>query len=82
MCRSDSGAASFLGELWEAFDEWRASNFPHMSSLPVLELRECEAILATGEPCLLPKMAVPRDFVQTAADASPTEVSASIHTLP
>lgn len=80
--QSDSGGASFLGELWDAFKEWRTDKYTAMASLPTLDLQASEAVLATGEPCLLPAMTVPRDHVQTSPNASAAEIAAMTAAFP
>ena len=57
---SDSGAASFLGQVWEAVQEMNASASWKVESIPAYVGYLNEAELATGKPHNLAPLSIPR----------------------
>ena len=74
--RSDSGGASFLGAVWDAFQAWRASQDWTPVSVPRLKLEHYEAALAVGGPHALSVPAMPNVVPGVPEGASPAEVCA------
>ena len=72
--RSDSGGASFLGQVWEAAGEWRASQQWSLASVQRLALEQYEAALAVGVPHNLPPLSLPAAVPGVPEGASPAEV--------
>ena len=72
--RSDSGGASFLGDVWTAMQEWRESAAWRPVSVPALDLQHYEATLAVGGPAELRPPALPDRPPLVPDDASPAEV--------
>ena len=74
-CRSDSGSASFLGDVWAAMQEWRDSKAWQPVSVPSLDLQHYEATLAVAGPVELRPPALPERPPLVPDNASPAEVS-------
>jgi hypothetical protein len=72
--RSDSGGASFLGEVWEAVRDWRASGDWAVPGVRRFEAHSFEAQLAAGTAHRLPPLALPGTPPAVPAGASPAEV--------
>ena len=77
-CRSDSGSASFLGEVWAAMQEWRDGRAWQPVSVPSLDLQHYEATLAVAGPAELRPPALPDRPPLVPENASPAEVSSSV----
>ena len=74
-CRSDSGGASFLGDVWWAMQEWRESRAWRPVSVPALDLQHYEATLAVGGTVELRPPTLPMRPPLVPDSASPAEVS-------
>jgi hypothetical protein len=73
--RSDSGAASFLGQVWEALTQWRTGQQWSLASVPRLALEQYEAALAVGGTHGLAPLTMPAAVPGVPEGASPAEVS-------
>ena len=72
--RSDSGGASFLGDVWAAMQEWRESRVWRPVSVPALDLQHYEATFAVGGPAELRPPSLPERPPLVPDSASSAEV--------
>ncbi|KAK9846278.1 hypothetical protein WJX81_000837 [Elliptochloris bilobata] len=74
---SDSGGASFLGQVWDAVSELRTTGNWVVTSIPRL-FYAFEAALAAGQPHDLPPLTIPLTLPGAPLGTSPTEAAAAL----